>query len=217
MHGGQLPELKYSSVLGMSPPPESPPTDAASGHVTRLLREWRSGSDEAQDELLELLYERLRTLARRARRGEGAGALETTALVNEAYLRLVGADVDWANTGHFLALASRAMRRVLVDAARHRNRAKRGDGLQVVTLAHGEERVADVERPEDFVRLDEAIDELLTLDERKGRAIELYYFGGLSYGEIAKLLEISEATTHRELRAARAWLRKELDAGADAG
>lgn len=200
----------------MSPPPDNPPLDSASGHVTQLLQAWRSGSDDAQHELLELLYERLRRLARRARRGEGQGALNTTALVNEAYLRLVGADVDWSNTAHFLALASRAMRRVLVDAARHRNRAKRGDGLRMVTLAHGDERVADMQRPEDFVRLDEAIEQLLTLDQRKGRAIELYYFGGLSYGEIAKLLEISEATTHRELRAARAWLRKELDANVDA-
>ncbi|MBL4688992.1 MAG: sigma-70 family RNA polymerase sigma factor [Nannocystaceae bacterium] len=186
--------------------------DPAAGHITVLLHAWQGGDDAALEELVGVLYDKLRQLARHARRGEASNrTLDTSALVNEAYLRLAGADVDWADTRHFLAVAARAMRRVLVDDARRRSRKKRGAGGQIAVLGNASEQLVSPERPEDFLRLDEAVERLMTLDERKGRAIELFYFGGLSYGEVAKVLELSEATVHRELRAGRAWLRKELD------
>ncbi len=199
----------------MTSPSDSPGSDQdrdrGSGHVTTLLRAWRDGSDAALEELVAVLYKKLRQLARNARRGDANNqTLDTTALVNEAYLRLVGADVDWSDSRHFLAVAARAMRRVLVDDARRRTRKKRGAGGQVARLGNADEHIASPQRPEEFLRLDDAIERLLALDERKGRALELFYFGGLSYAEVARALELSEATVHRELRAGRAWLHKEL-------
>lgn len=184
------------------------------GRVTTLLGAWSNGDAAAHETLVGLLYPRLRRLARRARRGEAAGhTLATTALVHEAYLRLMGADIVWADARHFLSVAARAMRRVLVDHARARNRNKRRGGAAVLALDGVDERVASPQRPVEFLHLDEAIERLLALDERKGIAIELLYFGGLSYAEIAQVLEMSSATVHRELRAARAWLHKELSDG----
>lgn len=179
--------------------------------VRSLLDDWVAGNPAAHEELVVLLYDKLRGLARHARRGEAAGrTLATTALVNEAYLRLVGADVKWADQQHFLAVAARAMRRVLVDDARRRSRKKRGAGGPVVAMNTDDGRIPTPDRPREFLDLDEAIDRLLELDERKGRAVELFYFGGLSYPEVARVLEVSEATIHRELRAARAWLFADL-------
>lgn len=166
---------------------------------------------EAFDELLPLVYDELRVLARRTLRGEAEGhTLRTTALVHEAYVRLVGADVDWQGSGHFMRVAARAMRRVLVDHARKRMSKKRGSGASPVSLDTLEGILPVDAPPKELLDLDEALERLFTLDERKGRAVELHYFGGLSYDEVGEALDVSPATVHRDLRMARAWLYKEL-------
>lgn len=176
-----------------------------------LLAAWAQGDPNAREDLVALLYPRLRQLARQARRGESAGrTLRTTGLVHEAYIRLVDANVDWANTRHFLRVAARVMRRVLVDQARARKRDKRGGADQPVPFDVVVDEIGAPSQPDEFLGLNDAVEELLELDERKGTAVELLYFGGLSYDEIAKVLELSTATVHRELRAARAWLRTAL-------
>jgi len=187
-------------------PPDPPASD-----VSRLLIDWRDGDGEAFDKLLPLVYEELRGLARRALRGEAAGhTLRTTALVHEAYVRLVGTDVEWEGSGHFMRVAARAMRRVLVDHARARKSQKRGGGMPPIALDVLSGVLPDASRPDDVIELDEALERLIALEERKGRAIELHYFGGLSYEEVADALDISPATVHRDMRMARAWLYKEL-------
>lgn len=179
--------------------------------VTELLREWEAGEEEAFEALLPLVYDELHRMASLALRGEADGhTLRTTALVNEAYLRLVGADVHWDGSRHFMRVAARAMRRILVDHARRRLRQKRGGGVAPVGLDTLQSLVPDPGRPEILLDLDEALERLMALDERKGRVIELHYFGGLSYEEVARALDISSATVHRDLRMARAWLAKEL-------
>lgn len=186
--------------------PDPPHSD-----VSRLLSDWRDGDGEAFDRLLPLVYDELRGLARRALRGEAEGhTLRTTALVHEAYVRLVGTDVAWEGSGHFMRVAARAMRRVLVDHARARKSRKRGGGAPAIALDALSEVLPDASRPDDVIELDEALERLIALEERKGRAIELHYFGGLSYEEVAEALEISPATVHRDMRMARAWLYKEL-------
>lgn len=180
-------------------------------NVTRLLLDWRDGRGGALDELMPLVYAELRRLASHALRGESQGhTLRTTALVHEAYVRLVGADVEWEGSRHFMRVASRAMRRVLVDHARKRTSQKRGGGEVPIGLDTLEGVLPAGSRPEDVIALDEALERLMTLEERKGRVVELHYFGGLSYEEIAEALEISPATVHRDLRMARAWLYKEM-------
>ena len=175
----------------------------------RLLQEWRAGSDEALDRLLPVVYEELRRLARRALRGERTGhTLQTTALVHEAYLRLMGADVPWNDRIHFLAVAARCMRRVLVDHARARASAKRGGDLVRITLA--EDLGAPEPTPIDLVALDRALGGLEAKDARKGRAVELHYFAGLTLDEIATVLGVSVPTVKKDLRFARAFLRQEL-------
>lgn len=191
-----------------------PPSDNA---VTRLLLSWKEGDEGAVEELVPLLYDELRLLASRAMAREAGGhTLQTTALVNEAYVRLVGAHANWEGRRHFLRVAARAMRQVLVDHARKKNSQKRGEN-PVQLEVHGLEGVLPAAPEADFAAevldLDEALARLFALDERKGRAVELHYFGGLSYEEVAGALEISPATVHRDLRMARAWLHKELSDG----
>jgi len=161
---------------------------------------------------MPLVYEELRRLAQIQMRGERSDhTLQTTALVHEAYLRLCGADVAWQGRVHFLAVAATVMRRVLVDHARSRDRAKRGGGADRVPL--DEALAVSPERPEAVVALDEAIDRLSALDERKAHAVELHFFGGLTYEETAEALGVSPATVDRELRLAKAWLYRELRPG----
>jgi RNA polymerase sigma factor (TIGR02999 family) len=158
--------------------------------------------------LVPLVYEELRRLARLQMRDEAAGhTLQPTALVHEAYTRLVGLKLDWQDRSHFLSMAARTMRRVLVDHARARRAAKRGAGAVQVTL---HEFHAKDEPSIDLLAIDEALDSLDRQDERAARAIELCYFGGLTGREIAEALEISPATAERDLRFARSWLRREL-------
>lgn len=180
--------------------------------VTRLLVEWRGGRRGALDELIPLVHDDLRRIAGGHMRREGrAHTLQATAVVNEAYLKLVDAEVDWNDRVHFFAVAARLMRRVLVDHAKAKRSEKRGGAAQRVTLE--EERLAQPASNGgeiDVVEFDQALKALAKVDERKARVVELHYFGGLNYDEIAEALEISAATVHRDLRLARAWLHREL-------
>jgi RNA polymerase sigma-70 factor (ECF subfamily) len=177
--------------------------------VTRLLAGWRAGDSSASDRLISIVYRELHLLAGRQLQRERQGhTLQTTALVHEAYLRLVGSEIPWSDRRHFFAVAARAMRRVLVDHARARAREKRGGNVDVVTL---NDQIASASGDTmDVAALDEALERLGLFDDRKARVVELHFFGGLTYDETAETLEISAATVHRELRLAKAWLYREL-------
>lgn len=179
--------------------------------VTDLLRAWASGDQAALDELLPLVYDELRRQARRYMRAQPAGhTLQTTALVHEAYLRLVGqSSVEWEGRAHFFGVAAKAMRSILVDHARARNAAKRGGWARAITLddAGG---VAGPQASVDVLALDEALGRLAELDSRKSQLVELRYFGGLGIDEAAAVLGVSPATVKRDWTTARAWLRREL-------
>jgi RNA polymerase sigma factor (TIGR02999 family) len=184
--------------------------DCTPQEVTGLLLAWSEGDEAALEQLLPLVYAELHQQARRYLRGERPGhTLNTTALVNEVYLRLIDASqVRWQNRAHFFAVAARLMRRVLVDFARARNYRKRGGGAQQVSL----ERALAVssERSADFVALDEALQTLAALDERKAKVVEMRFFGGLSVAETAEVLQVSPDTVMRDWRLAKVWLLKEL-------
>jgi RNA polymerase sigma factor (TIGR02999 family) len=181
-----------------------------SEEVGELLDQWREGDESAYDRLIPLVYADLRRLARGHLRGEAAGhSLQPTLLVHEAYLRLVDAEVNWQNRTHFLSVAARVMRRILVERARAVHASKRGGDAVRVTLTSQVE--APTSDPVDILRLDAALRRLERLDARQASAVDLCYFGGFTYPEIGKMLNISEATVHRDLRHARAWLRIELD------
>jgi RNA polymerase sigma factor (TIGR02999 family) len=184
--------------------------------VTQLLKDWRGGDAEALGRLLPHVYDELRRLARRHMRGErGDHTLQTTGLVHEAYVRLVHSDVPWEDRVHFFAVAAGLMRRILVDHAKANRRQKRGGGARRITL----DEAALVSSPpgEDLLQLDRALDGLAELDARKSRIVELVYFGGMTYREAAAALEISEATVHRELRIAKAWLVRAIGHGNTGG
>ena len=158
---------------------------------------------------MAVIYPELHAIAHRQLRHERPDhTFQTTALLHEAYLRLIGVDIDWQDRKHFFAVAARAMRRVLVDAARARSREKRGGDFRIVTL--DDQLALKEESSVDLVALDEALDRLAAVDERKARAIELHFFGGLSYDETARALGVSPATVHRDLRMAKAWLYQQL-------
>jgi RNA polymerase sigma factor (TIGR02999 family) len=191
----------------------------ATGHtITSLLHRWERGNGEAFDELLPLLYEELRRLAGRGR-GRTDATLSPTALVHEAYLRFQAQGGSFEDRSHFFAAAALAMRRLLVDHARARARLKRGGGDLRVELEEdlaGDPAAEPAEgdpRGIDVLALDQALERLGTLDERKLRIVQLRYFGGLTYDETADVLGLSPATVGRELRFARAWLERELAAG----
>jgi RNA polymerase sigma-70 factor (ECF subfamily) len=178
--------------------------------VTALLREWGKGDEGALERLIPLVYHELHRIARRCTAGEGAGqSLQATALVNEAYLRLVeGASVTWNDRAHFLAVSARIMRRILVDHARARRATKRGGGDVRVTF--DEALVVEMEPRQDFVALEEALQALSVFDERKSRVVELRFFGGLSVEETAVVLNVSQDTVMRDWRLAKAWLQREM-------
>jgi RNA polymerase sigma-70 factor, ECF subfamily len=178
--------------------------------VTRLLLAWREGDGAALDALMPLVYAELRRLAHRHMRGQSpAQILQTTALVHEAYLRLLGSSrVTWQNRAHFFALSAQLMRRVLVDAVRARESQKRGGQTPHVSFeAAGP---IPVVRANNLVALDEALDELARLDLRKAKVVELRYFGGLTAEETAQALGVSRATVERDWQVARLWLSREL-------
>jgi RNA polymerase sigma factor (TIGR02999 family) len=177
--------------------------------VPRLITAWRTGDEADLESLLPLVYDELHALATRRMRAERPDhTLQPTALVHEAFLRLSGSAVNVADRVHFFALAANTMRRVLVDHAKARRRDKRGAGVQAVPL---EDAVHVAEAPNaDIEALDEALEALAAQDPRKARVIELHYFAGLNYDEIAEALELSVATVNRDLRFARAWLHDRL-------
>jgi RNA polymerase sigma-70 factor (ECF subfamily) len=178
--------------------------------VTALLMAWRAGDEEALSHLTTLVYDELHRLAERYMRGERAGhSLQTTALVNEAYIKLVdSSQVRWQNRAHFFAIAAQVMRRILVDFARRRRYQKHGGDWHRVTLAEGLDVATNVNN--DLVAVDQALQELATLDPRKAQVIELRFFGGLSLEETAEALKVSTDTVGRDWRAAKAWLTREL-------
>jgi RNA polymerase sigma-70 factor (ECF subfamily) len=178
--------------------------------VTGLLLKWGRGDEGALERLIPLVHKELHRIAQRCMAGERAGhSLQATVLVNEAYLRLVNTnDVAWQDRAHFLAVAARVMRRILVDHARARRARKRGGSDTRVTF--DEALVVTNEPRQDFVALDDALDTLATFDERKSRVIELRFFGGLSVEETASVLKVSPATVMGDWRLAKAWLRREI-------
>jgi RNA polymerase sigma factor (TIGR02999 family) len=180
------------------------------GGITQLLLKWSGGDSSAREELMPLVYDELRRLASAYLRRERANhTLQPTALVNEAYLRLVDQQkVEWQNRAQFFGLAARLMRNILVDHARSHQAAKRGGQQYSVSLSRAD-RV--LEKPEiDLVALHEALERLATHDEQKGHIVELRFFGGLTIDETAEVLDISHATVERDWKMARAWLRSEL-------
>lgn len=174
--------------------------------VTQLLIQWRRGDKTALDKLIPLIYEELRRLASHYMRGERTDhTLQTTALVNEAYLRLIDhKDMQWQNRAHFVGVAAQAMRRILVDHARSRQYFKRGAGVPKVSL--DEAAVVRQEQTAELVALDDALTDLARVDPRKSQIVELRYFGGLSVDETAEVLGISPATVMRDWSTAKAWL-----------
>jgi len=178
--------------------------------VTRLLDRWRSGEPSALEELMPLVYDELKRQAVGMMRAERADhTLQATALIHEAYLRLSGSKLEAENRAHFVALAARVMRRVLVDHARTRGRDKRGGGAERITLVETMAVVPNA--PDRLLDIDRTLERLRTLDPRKHEVLELKLFGGLTDAEIAQALGLSVPTVERDLRTARAWLRSELD------
>jgi RNA polymerase sigma factor (TIGR02999 family) len=178
-------------------------------NFTQLLTEWRSGHPQALDRLTPLVYDELRRLARSYMRAErGSHTLQATAVVHEAFLRLVQANVALQDRGHFFALASRLMRRVLVDHAKSRSRMKRNSGARDLAAESTDETLPAMDF--DVVALDDALEGLQQLEPRLAQVIELHYFGGLTYDQIAAAVGASAATVHRDIRLARAWLLNEI-------
>lgn len=195
-------------VSSPDPGPERDASDTSTA-VTRLLLRWRHGDSEAEQEVLALIYEKLKRLAARSLRSRGDQTLQPTALVHEAYLNLVDAEIEWRDRLQFYAFAATVMRNIMVDYARSKNRKKRGGEVQKLSLDEAFEVAMD-EAPEQVVALDEALGRLAAEEPRAARVVELHYFSGLGYDEIAELLGVSTPTVSRDLRFARAWLRQEL-------
>ena len=187
---------------------QEPPKKIMSQEVTRLLQDWQGGKKEALDELLPIVYDELRRVAHRLLSNEYAETLPTTALVHEAYLKLVNQhSVDWENRGQFFAIAAQAMRRILVDHARERLAVKR-DGLKV-SLEDAD--TISVEVNENLLDLDIALQELASFDKQQATIVELRYFAGLTFDEVAAVLKLSTANVFREWTLARAWLYRKIN------
>jgi len=187
-------------------------SNAAQSQITRLLKQWGEGKGQALDELMPLVYGELKRLAGSyLRRERPDHTLQSAALVNEAYVRLIDQDqVQWQNRAHFFGIAAQMMRRILVDHARSHNAAKRGAGMPVLAL---DEAVAEAQsRSINLLGLDEALQKLEKIDPQQGKIVELRFFSGLSIEETATVLGISPATVKREWAAARAWLYREVSA-----
>src|ERR1700735_2752281 len=184
-------------------------------NFTQLLTDWRDGNPQALERLTPLVYDELRRLARNYMRAErGSHTLQATAVVHEAFMRLIQANVALQDRGHFFALASRLMRRVLVDHAKSRSRMKRNSGARDLLA----EEPGEVLPPIDFdiVALDDALEGLQKMEPRLAQVVELFYFGGLTYDQIASALGTSAATVHRDIRLARAWLLNEISGSGSA-
>ena len=186
--------------------PSSPPPQ----EVTQLLVRWREGDPAALDELMPLVYAELHRLASRHMRGERPGhTLQTSALVNEVYLKLAGhGELEWQNRAHFFAVAAQAMRRILVDHARRAGNQKRGGGARKVALEDA--LFVSDERADEVVALDDALKRLAEIAPRKSQLVELRFFGGLSIEEAAEVLQVSPGTVMRDWTFTKAWLRREI-------
>ena len=179
-------------------------------NITHLLKEWSDGDQQALDELTPLVYEELRQQAARYLRKERPNhSLQATALINEAFLRLIDVtDVQWQNRAHFFGIAAKLMRRILVDHARRRDAEKRGGSQVCLTLDEG---LAWASEPDvDLLAIDEALDKLAIIDEQQARVVELRFFSGLTVEETATALGISPKTVKRDWSVARAWLKREI-------
>lgn len=182
---------------------------AEASELTQWLHDWRGGDEAALERLSAAVYQTLHRMADRRLVGEHDSTLQPTELVHEAFMRVIGADVDYTDRAHFFAIVARNMRAALIDHARARNADKRGAGAMRVTL---DESILDEQRSAaDFLHLDDALDKLARIDARAAEAIELTYFGGLDRNAIALVAEVSVPTVDRALRFGRAWLARELD------
>jgi RNA polymerase sigma factor (TIGR02999 family) len=192
---------------------DTPPTTP---QVTQLLIAWGKGDQVARDQLMSLVYEELHRLAHRYMKRESPGhTLQTSALVNEAFVRLVGQkNVRWQNRAHFFGIAAQMMRRILVDYARSRNFAKRGGGAAQISL--DEALIVSDERSAEVVSVHEALERLAEFDPRKSQLVELRFFGGLSIDETAQVLNVSPGTVMRDWTLAKAWLRREISSESSA-
>jgi len=191
--------------------------ETSSQQISHLLHRWSDGDSEALDQLTPLVYGELRRMARRYMRRQPPGhTLQTTALIHEAYLRLVGREEQrWENRAHFFSVAAQAMRHILMDYARARNREKRGGGGQRVSL--DEAMTICPERVAELVALDDALTELAKLDDRRSKVVELRFFGGLTEEEIAEVLKVSPRTVSSDWSLARSWLLRELSKSLGSG
>lgn len=185
-------------------------SDRSREDISELLVAWGGGDASALERLMPLVYDELKRMAHRYMRGERVGhTLQTTALVNEAYMRLVNwKDVNWQNRAQFFAVSAQMMRRILVDFARERQYQKRGGGALQVSLS--EAAAFAQARETDLVSLDDALTALAKLDQRKAQMVEMRFFGGLSIAEVAEVLNVSEETVNRDWRLAKVWLLREL-------
>ena len=188
--------------------------NVASEQITQLLVDWSKGDEFALEQLMPLVYEELRRMARRYMRRQPSGhTFQTTELIHEAYLKLAKQEEpNWQNRAHFFGAAAQAMRHILVDYARSKNSKKRGGLAEKITLA--DNLVAAENRSEEIVALDDALKQLAVLDKRKSRVVEMKFFGGLNIEEIAEVLKLSPETVKRDWKFARTWLLREL-AGAE--
>jgi RNA polymerase sigma factor (TIGR02999 family) len=191
----------HPGATSMTPSPDQ---------ITQLLKDWGHGDHAARDQLMPLVYQELRRMAHQHMRKECPGhTLQTSALVHEAFVRLVDqTDVQWQNRAHFFGIAAQMMRRILVDHARSRHYAKRGGYVRRVSL--DEVAIVSEERAADVVALDDALTRLAAVDERKSQIVELRFFGGLSIDETAAVLAVSPGTVMRDWTLAKAWLRREM-------
>jgi RNA polymerase sigma-70 factor, ECF subfamily len=181
-----------------------------SGELTGLLLAWREGDQKALDKLVPLVYEELRRLAHSYMRDRRKGnTLQTTVLVNEAYMRLVDCDkVNWQNRAHFMGVSAQLMRRIMVDYARSQHSLKRGGAIERIPLE--ESHAVPTGRDPDLIKLDDALESLAAIDKRKSRVVELRFFGGLTEEETAEVLGVSTDTVLRDWKAAKAWLACEM-------
>jgi len=197
-------------------PDKNPAKTPPCGEVSILLRAWSDGDQSALDKLIPIVYTEMHRLAQRYMRRERPGhSLQTTALVNEAYMRLVDYEhMQWQNRAHFFAVSAQLMRRILVEHARRHN-LKRGGGVPHLSLEQA--AVVDGEQTADLVALDEAMNALARIDARKVRVVEMRFFGGLSVEETAEVLKVAPITVLRDWSTAKAWLYRELTGGSDDG